>query len=74
MRNELCRKKVSAHNYTDSKGKYLASNFNFVVNQTSVFQIKFCVERSARHVAINLYGQTFWERAILNITAKKMKR
>jgi hypothetical protein len=46
----------AAHNSTYPKGGVSCFKDNFVVNQTFVFQIKFCGESPALRVAANRYG------------------
>jgi hypothetical protein len=46
-----------AHNSTYPKGGVSCSKDSFVVNQTLVFQIKFCGKSPALRVAENRYGQ-----------------
>jgi hypothetical protein len=45
------------HNSTYPKGGVLCSKDSFVVNQTLVFQIKFCGKSPALRVAAKRYGQ-----------------
>jgi hypothetical protein len=47
----------AAHNSTYPKGGVSCSKDSFVVNQTLVFQIKFCGKNPALRVAANRYGQ-----------------
>jgi hypothetical protein len=47
----------AAHNSTYPKGGVSCSKDSFVVNQTLVFQIKFCGKSPALRVAANRYGQ-----------------
>jgi hypothetical protein len=47
----------TAYNSTYPKGGVSCSNDSFVVNQTFVFQIKFCGKSPALRVAANRYGQ-----------------
>ncbi len=46
-----------AHNSTYPKGGDSCSKDSFVVNQTLVFQIKFCGKSPALRVAAKRYGQ-----------------
>ena len=46
-----------AHNSTYPKGGVSCSKDSFVVNQTLVFQIKFCGKSPALRVAANRYSQ-----------------
>jgi hypothetical protein len=48
-----------AHNSTYPKGGISYSKDSFVVNQTLVFQIKFCGKSPALRVAAKRYGQVF---------------
>jgi hypothetical protein len=45
------RERRAAHNSTYPKGGVSCSKYSFVVNQTLVFQIKFCGEIPALRVA-----------------------
>ncbi len=47
----------AAHNSTYPKGGVLCSKDSMVVNQTLVFQIKFCGESPALRVAAKRYSQ-----------------
>jgi hypothetical protein len=47
----------TAHNSTYQKGEDSCSKDSFVVNQTLVFQIKFCGKNPALRVAVNRYRQ-----------------
>jgi hypothetical protein len=51
------KEKITAHNSTYPKGGVSCSKDSFVVNQTLVFQIKFCGESPALWVAAKRYGQ-----------------
>jgi len=51
------RKEQRRHNSTYPKGGVLCSKDSFVVNQTLVFQIKFCCKSPALRVAANRYIQ-----------------
>ena len=50
-------KKQRRHNSTYPKGGVSCSKDSFVVNQTLVFQIKFCGKSPALRVAANRYTQ-----------------
>ena len=50
------RKEQRRHNSTYPKGGVSCSTDSLVVNQTLVFQIKFCGKRPALRVAANRYG------------------
>lgn len=50
-------KKVRTANSTNLKGGVSCSKDSFVVNQTLVFQIKFCGKSPALRVAANRYQQ-----------------
>jgi hypothetical protein len=49
------RKEARSHNSTYPKGGVSCSKDSFVVNQTLVFQIKFCGKSPALRVAANRY-------------------
>lgn len=49
--------KKPAHNSTYPKGGVLCSKDSFVVNETLVFQIKFCGKSPALRVAAKRYRQ-----------------
>jgi len=49
--------KATTHNSTYPKGGVSCSKDSFVVNQTLVFQIKFCGKSPALRVAANRYNQ-----------------
>jgi hypothetical protein len=49
----------AAHNSTYPKGGVSCSKDSFVVNQTLVFQIKFCGKSPALRVAAKRYGQVY---------------
>jgi len=49
--------KSTGHNSTYPKGGVLFSKDSFVVNQTLVFQIKFCGKSPALRVAAKRYAQ-----------------
>ena len=51
------RNKTATHNSTYPKGGVLCSKDSLVVNQTLVFQIKFCGKSPALRVAAKRYGQ-----------------
>ena len=51
--------KTPAANSTYPKGGVSCSKGSFVVNQTLVFQIKFCVKNPALRVAAKRYGQVY---------------
>ncbi|MDP3441864.1 MAG: hypothetical protein Q8T08_03295 [Ignavibacteria bacterium] len=51
------RKEQRRHNSTYPKGGVSCSKDSFVVNQTLVFQIKFCGKTPALRVAANRYQQ-----------------
>jgi hypothetical protein len=57
------RKKQRRHNSTYPKGGVSCSKDSFVVNQTLVFQIKFCGKSPALRVAANRYGQCYYDRS-----------
>jgi len=48
---------LTAYNSTYPKGGVSCSKDSFVVNQTLVFQIKFCGKNTALRVAANRYRQ-----------------
>ncbi len=50
------RNKTATHNSTYPKGGVSCSKDSFVVNQTLVFQIKFCGKSPALRVAAKRYG------------------
>jgi hypothetical protein len=50
-------KQKASYNSTYPKGGISCSKDSFVVNQTLVFQIKFCGKSPGLRVAENLYGQ-----------------
>jgi hypothetical protein len=52
-RETTTEKKQRRHNSTYPKGGVSCSNDSFVVNQTLVFQIKFCGKSPALRVAAN---------------------
>ena len=49
--------RITSHNSTYPKGGVSCSKESFVVNQTLVFQIKFCGKSPALRVAAKRYGQ-----------------
>jgi hypothetical protein len=49
--------KKTVHNSTYPKGGVSCSKYSFVVNQTLVFQIKFCGKSPALRVAAKRYVQ-----------------
>jgi len=51
-------KRTTGYNNTYSKGGVSCSKDSFVVNETLVFQIKFCGQSPTLRVAANRYGQT----------------
>jgi hypothetical protein len=51
-----------AHNSTYPKGGVSCSKDSFVVNQTLVFQIKFCCKSPALRVAAKRYGKGYYLR------------
>lgn len=63
--------KRAAHNSTYPKGGVSCSKDSFVVNQTLVFQIKFCGKSPALRVAAKRYGQAF-DNAYEKILNKRM--
>jgi hypothetical protein len=59
-----------AHNSTYPKGGVSCSKDSFVVNETLVFQIKFCGKIPALRVAANRYPQSYDDRASKKSTDK----
>jgi hypothetical protein len=59
MKNETTEKKQRTANSTYPKGGVSCSKASFVVNQTLVFQIKFCGKSPALRVAANRYRQPY---------------
>jgi hypothetical protein len=57
MKIEMTAKKQRTANSTYPKGGVSCSKDSFVVNQTLVFQIKFCGKSPALRVASNRYQQ-----------------
>ncbi len=55
--NEFLKKEARTANSTYPKGGVSCSKDSFVVNQTLVFQIKFCGKSPALRVAAKRYGQ-----------------
>ncbi len=53
----MAGQRSTAANSTYPKGGVSSSKDSFVVNQTLVFQIKFCGKSPALRVAANRYGQ-----------------
>jgi len=53
----MTTERKTAYNSTYPKGGVSCSKDSFVVNQTLVFQIKFCVKSPALRVAAKRYGQ-----------------
>jgi hypothetical protein len=53
----MVRKESRPHNSTYPKGGVSCSKDSFVVNQTLVFQIKFCGKSPALRVAAKRYNQ-----------------
>ena len=64
-------KKGRRHNSTYPKGGVSCSKENFVVNQTLVFQIKFCGKIPALRVAAIRYRSCYDDSATTNDSAKK---
>jgi hypothetical protein len=62
-------KEARTHNSTYPKGGVSCSKDSFVVNQTLVFQIKFCGKSPALRVAANRYAQCYDDRATNKLTA-----
>jgi hypothetical protein len=56
-RRETTEKEGRTHNSTYPKGGFSCSKGSFVVNQTLVFQIKFCGKSPALRVAAKRYRQ-----------------
>ena len=56
-RHDTTEKEQRRHNSTYPKGGVSCSKDSFVVNQTLVFQIKFCGKTPALRVAAKRYGQ-----------------
>lgn len=54
---------MPAANSTYPKGGFSCSKDSFVVNQTLVFQIKFCGESPALRVAAKRYASFYWQSA-----------
>ena len=61
-----------AANSTYPKGGVSCSKDSFVVNQTLVFQIKFCGKSPALRVAAKLYASCLDDRATFNNDDKKL--
>jgi hypothetical protein len=55
----------AAHNSTYPKGGVSCSKDSFVVNQTLVFQIKFCGKSPALRVAAKRYGKGYLNEEML---------
>jgi hypothetical protein len=62
-------KEERPHNSTYPKGGVSCSKDSFVVNQTLVFQIKFCGKSPALRVAANRYAQCRWTKLTLRALA-----
>jgi hypothetical protein len=62
-RQATIEKKQRRHNSTYPKGGVSCSKDSFVVNQTLVFQIKFCGKSPALRVAAKRYLQGYDDRA-----------
>ena len=60
----------AAHNSTYPKGGGSCSKDSFVVNQTLVFQIKFCGKSPALRVAAKRYGQVVCSESMTNESLK----
>ena len=58
-RHDTTEKEQRRHNSTYPKGGVSCSKDSFVVNQTLVFQIKFCGKSPALRVAAKRYGQVY---------------
>jgi hypothetical protein len=61
MDNRATKEKTPACNSTYQKGGVSCSKDRFVVNQTLVFQIKFCGGSPALRVAANRYHKFTYE-------------
>jgi len=59
----MTTERKTAYNSTYPKGGVSCSKDSFVVNQTLVFQIKFCVKSPALRVAAKRYVPLFGDRA-----------
>jgi hypothetical protein len=59
MRIYEVTERTTAYNSTYPKGGVSCSKDSFVVNQTLVFQIKFCGKSPALRVAAKRYGQVY---------------
>jgi len=55
----MTKKESTGYNSTYPKGGVSCSKDSFVVNQTLVFQIKFCGKSPALRVAANRYSQFY---------------
>jgi hypothetical protein len=70
MKNLHSEKEARTHNSTYPKGGVSCSKDSFVVNQTLVFQIKFCGKSPALRVAAKRYRQPYDDSANLQLTAR----
>ena len=61
--------RIAAYNSTYPKGGVRGSKDSFVVNQTLVFQIKFCGKNPALRVAAKRYLQCYGDTTKLKLTA-----
>jgi hypothetical protein len=64
-------KRKTAHNSTYPKGGVSCSKDSFVVNQTLVFQIKFCGKNPALRVAAKRYVQPMTTTQTTKFTARQ---
>jgi len=64
MDNRATTDRTPAPNSTYPKGGVPCSKDSFVVNQTLVFQIKFCGKSPALRVAAKRYGQVIYTELI----------
>ncbi len=62
--------RITVFNYTYPNGGVSCSKDSFVVNQTLVFQIKFCGKSPAHRVAAKLYTSPY-EKSVLKLINNK---
>ena len=66
--------RTTGYNSTYPKGGVSCSKDSFVVNETLVFQIKFCGKSPALRVAANRWNQLPYNAILTNVKKKQLKK